>query len=79
MKLCSARMDTSSGTPLRTDAGGFFGFGEHASPKFDNYQGRFALIIPPKRQATEHQELARTMLAVMGITEQSLRNKPEWN
>src|ERR1019366_4628195 len=64
---------------IRTDAGGFFGFGEHDGPKFDNYEGRFAQIIPPKKPTTEGRELARTMLAAMGITEQSLRNKPEWN
>jgi hypothetical protein len=64
---------------IRTDAGGFFGFGEHDAPKFDNYQGRFAQIIPPKKPTTEDQELAKTMLAAMGITEQSLRNGPEWN
>jgi hypothetical protein len=59
---------------IRTDAGGFFGFGEHDGPKFDNYRGRFAQIISPTKPATEHQELA-----AIGITEQSLRNKPEWN
>ncbi len=64
---------------IRTDAGGFFRLGEHDGPKFDNYQGRFAQIIPPKKPTTEGQELARMMLAVMGITEQSLRNGPEWN
>src|ERR1039457_290273 len=55
---------------IRTDAGGFFGFGEHDGPKYDSFKGRFAQIIPPTRPTTEHQELARTMLAVMGITEQ---------
>jgi hypothetical protein len=64
---------------IRTDAGGFFGFGEHTGPKFDDYKGRFAQIIPPKKPTTEGQELAKTMLAAMGITEQSLQNKPEWN
>jgi hypothetical protein len=64
---------------IRTDAGGFFGFGEHTGPQFDNYQGRFAQIIPPKKPTTEGQELAKTMLAAMGITDQSFQNKPEWN
>ena len=64
---------------IRTDAGGFFGFGEHDGPKFDNYKGRFAQIIPPTKPATEHQKLAKAMLAAMGITEQSLKNKPKWN
>ena len=64
---------------LRTDAGGFFGFGENDGPKFDNYQGRFAQIIPPKKPTSESRERAKTMLAAMGITDQSLRNGPEWN
>jgi hypothetical protein len=64
---------------IRTDAGGFFGFGEHTGPKFDNYKGRFAQIIPPKKPTIEGQKLAETMLAAMGITEQSFQNKPEWN
>jgi hypothetical protein len=64
---------------IRTDAGGFFGFGEHTGPKFDNYKGRFAQIIPPKKPTSEDQELAKTMLAAMGITEEALQNKPEWN
>ena len=64
---------------IRTDTGGFFGFGEHDGPKFDNYQGRFAQIIPPKKPTTEGRELAKAMLAAMGITEEALQNKPEWN
>src|ERR1017187_7186121 len=64
---------------IRTDAGGFFDFGEHDGPKFDDYKGRFAQIIPPTKPATEHQKLAKAMLAAMGITEQSLKNKPKWN
>jgi hypothetical protein len=64
---------------IRTDAGGFFGFGEHDGPKFDNYKGRFAQIIPPKKTTTEGRELAKAMLAAMGITEEALQNKPEWN
>jgi hypothetical protein len=64
---------------IPTDAGGFFGFGENDGPKFDNYQGRFAQIIPPKKPTSESRERAKTMLAAMGITEESLRDKPEWN
>ena len=64
---------------IRTGVGGFFGFGEHVGPKIDNYQDRFAQIIPPKKPKPEHQKLAKTMLAAIGITEQSLQNKPEWN
>ena len=53
--------------------------GEHEGPKFDNHKGRFAHIIPPKKPTTENQALAKNMLAAMGVTEQSLRDKPEWN
>src|SRR5260221_519237 len=33
---------------IRTDAGGFFGFGEHDGPTLDNFEGRFAHMLPPK-------------------------------
>lgn len=64
---------------IRTDAGGFFGFGEHDGPKFDSYEGRFAQMIPPKKPTDKEQKMAKAILAAMGITEQSLRNKLEWN
>ena len=48
---------------IRTDAGGFFGFGEHDGPKLDNFEGRFAQQLPPKRPCAEGIELARAMLA----------------
>lgn len=59
---------------IRTDAGGFFGFGEHDGPKLDNYEGRFAQLLPPKRPGPEERELALAMLATMGITLQQLRS-----
>ena len=64
---------------IRTDAGGFFGFGEHDGPKLDNFTGRFAQLLPPKRPGAEGIELARAMLAAMGVTKERLRGKPEWN
>ena len=57
---------------IRTDAGGFFGFGEHDGPKLDNFEGRFAQLLPPKRPGAEGVELARAMLAAMGITAEQL-------
>jgi hypothetical protein len=38
---------------IRTDAGGFFGFGEHDGPKLDDFEGRFAQLLPPKRPGAE--------------------------
>ena len=58
---------------IRTDAGGFFGFGEHDGPKLDNFEGRFSQLLPPKRPGAEGRELARAMLAAMGIGEERLR------
>jgi hypothetical protein len=31
---------------IRTDAGGFFGLGEHVGPKLDNFEGRFTRLVP---------------------------------
>jgi hypothetical protein len=53
---------------IRTDAGGFFGFGEHAGPKLDIFEGRFAQLLPPKRPTTQDRKLARAMLAAIGIS-----------
>ena len=64
---------------IRTDAGGFFGFGEHDGPNFDNFKGRFAQLLPPKRPGAEGIELARAMLAAMGVTEERLRGDAGWN
>ena len=64
---------------IRTDAGGFFGFGEHDGPKFDNYEGRFAQLLPPKPPTAEGRELAVAMLVSMGITSQGLRGNTERN
>jgi hypothetical protein len=64
---------------IRTDARGFFGFGEHNGPKFDNFTGRFAQLLPPKRPSAEGIELARAMLAAMGIGETAWRGNAEQN
>ena len=60
---------------IRTDAGGFFGLGEHDGPKFNNFEGRFAHLLPPKRPSAESIELARAMLVALGINEDALRNR----
>jgi hypothetical protein len=64
---------------IRTDAGGFFGFGEHDGPKLDNFEGRFAQLLPPKQPTGEARELARALLAAMGVTEEQLRGDAERN
>ena len=64
---------------IRTDVGGFFGFGEFDSPAPDSFQGRFAEILPPKRPTKEMRNQARMLLAVIGITDAALRNDPTNN
>jgi hypothetical protein len=64
---------------IRSDAGGFFGFGEHDGPKLDKFKGRFAQMLPPKRPTAEARELARAMLAAMGISKDALRGNLERN
>ena len=64
---------------IRADAGGFFGLGEHVGPKLYNFEGRFAQLLPPMRPGGEGIELARAMLATMGVTEERLRGNAERN
>lgn len=52
---------------LRTDAGGFFGFGPYDGPKFDSTEGRFARILPPLKPKMEHRLLAKFALQAQGI------------
>ena len=48
-------------------------------PKLDTFTGRFAQLLPPKRPGAEGIELARAMLAAMGVTEERLRGNAERN
>jgi hypothetical protein len=61
---------------LRTDAGGFFGFGESDIPQFDNFQGRFAELLPPHAGTPDLKAQARLLLQVMGITDSTLQGDP---
>jgi hypothetical protein len=60
---------------IRTGVGGFFGFGEFDSQAFDGFKGRFAGLLPPKAPGPDQRKLAKAMLAVMGVTEASLRGR----
>lgn len=60
---------------LRTDTGGFFGFGEFDASKFEGFQGRFAGMLPPERPTPETQAMAQALLATMGVTLEALQPK----
>ena len=54
---------------IRTDAGGFFGFGEFDGPSFDHLRGRFTGLLPPKVPDIEQRTLAKAVLARLGVTD----------
>lgn len=62
---------------IRTDAGGFFGFGEFEPPAVDGFSGRFGQMLPPKQPTKEMRIVAQAVLEVMGITRQSLLQDPK--
>lgn len=61
---------------IRTDAGGFFGFGEYDGPQGDSFQGRFAELMPPHAVPADQQALARGLLDAMGLTKAVLSGTP---
>lgn len=61
---------------VRTDAGGFFGFGDSALPQFDGIEGRFAGMLPPVDPSAETRAMAQAVLAAIGVTRDSLQPKP---
>ncbi len=60
---------------IRTDAGGFFGFGEFDASTFNGFEGRFAGMLPPKKPTREMREMTLAVLAVMGITRETLQRR----
>ncbi len=60
---------------LRTDGGGFFGFGEFDASKFDGIEGRFAGMLPPNETTPEMRAVAQALLATMGVTRDALLPK----
>ena len=57
---------------IRTDAGGFFGFGEFDSTSYTGFQGRFVGLLPPKVPNAEQRALAKAMLEMLGVTDATL-------
>ena len=57
---------------IRTDAGGFFGFGESDLPESDNFKGRFAGILPSSPPTRGAQAKARLLLRAMGVMDDDL-------
>ncbi len=60
---------------LRTDAGGFFGFGEFDSSGLEGFQGRFAEMLPPIKPDKQMREMAQMLLQAMGVTKNLLQPK----
>jgi hypothetical protein len=64
---------------VRTGAGGFFGFGESDSIRFDGFQGGFSEMLPPQKPDKEMRKTALAALKAMGVTRVSLQPKPGRN
>ena len=64
---------------VRTGAGGFFGFGEFDSSRFDGFHGRFSEMLPPQKPDKEMRKVAQAALKAMGVTRVSLQPKPGRN
>jgi len=58
---------------IRTDAGGFFGFGEFEGGSFGHLRGRFTGLLPPKVPDIQQRTLAKAVLARLGVTGAVLR------
>ena len=61
---------------IRTDAGGFWAFGEYDGPPATTLEGRFARILTPNKPSRALQDHARRLLAGMGISTTDLRREP---
>lgn len=61
---------------IRTDAGGFFGFGEYDGPQGGSFAGRFAELMPPRPASGDQRALARQLLDAMGLTGAVLSGTP---
>ena len=58
---------------IRTDAGGFFGLTELEKVPAAGFQGRFAQLMPPEQPNQQIAAVARALLGVKGMDEQSRR------
>lgn len=64
---------------IRTDAGGFWAFGQYGGPYATSLQGRFTQILLPRMPSKAHQDQARRLLAAIGINTTDLRRDPFCN
>ena len=63
----------------RDVSGGFLAFGKPMLPKFDELQGRFTGILPPREPKDNQAQMARFALAGMGYIIEGKGTDPIWN
>ena len=63
----------------RNSSKNFTGFGTSLLPQFDQLEGRFAQIIPPKVPNDSDALMARTLLIAMGVNVTNHGANPMWN
>ena len=63
----------------RDDAGLFVELEEKMTPEFDEMQGRFARILPPKEPRDNQAQMARFVVAGLGYVVEGRGKNPIWN
>lgn len=63
----------------RNSSGKFTGFGESLLPRFEQMEGRFAQMMPPKVPTEADVLAARMRLTAMGVEVANQGHNPMWN
>ena len=65
---------------IQRDSGGkFAGFGTSLVPQFEELEGRFAQMMPPKEPGDKDAQMARMLLTAMGVIVEGKGADPMWN
>ena len=65
---------------IKRDAAGLFvELEEKMTPKFDEMQGRFARVLPPKEPTENQAQMARFVVAGLGYVVEGKGKNPIWN
>ena len=65
---------------IQRDSGGkFAGFGTSLVPQFEEMEGRFAQMMPPKEPSDKDAQMAKMLLTAMGVIVEGKGQNPMWN
>lgn len=63
----------------RDSSGKFTGFGTSLVPQFEELEGRFAQMMPPKEPSDKDAQMAQMLLTAMGVIVVNKGQNPMWN